>query len=63
VRTYWDVGQCLHGHLLQHQERAGYGEQLIGQLAADLNLGERLICDALALYRASPILRTCAELA
>jgi hypothetical protein len=26
VRTYWQVGQRLHTHFLEHQDRAEYGE-------------------------------------
>jgi hypothetical protein len=58
VRTYWQVGQRLHTHLVQHGERAGYGEQLMAQLAADLELSERLLYEGVALYRAFPILNT-----
>ena len=62
VRTYWDVGQRLHSHFLQHQERAGYGEQVLAQLAADLELSESLLYQLLEFYRAFPILHTCVKL-
>jgi hypothetical protein len=62
VRTYWQVGLRLHTHLVQHGERAGYGEQLMAQLAADLDLGERLLYEGVALYRAFPILNTYSKL-
>jgi hypothetical protein len=62
VRTYWDVGQRLHSHFLQHQERAGYGEQVLAQLAADLELSESLLYQLLEFYRAFPILYTCVKL-
>jgi hypothetical protein len=62
VRTYWEVGQRLHSHFLQHQERAGYGEQALAQLAADLELSESLLYQLLKFYRAFPILYTCTKL-
>lgn len=62
VRTYWKIGQGLHTHLVQHGERAGYGEQLMARLAADLDLGERLLYEGVALYRAFPILHTYSKL-
>ena len=63
VRAYWEVGERLQTHLLQHEERAGYGEQVVARLAADLEMSQRVIYEMLEVYRAFPILRTCAKLA
>ena len=62
VRTYWAVGDVLHTHLLGHQDRAEYGERIIGQLAEDLSIGERRLYEMLEVRRTFPKLRPAAEL-
>jgi endonuclease YncB( thermonuclease family) len=62
VVTYSEVGQLIHSHVLAHRDRAGYGDQVMGRLAADVGLSERLLYDALRLYRAFGILHARAEL-
>jgi len=50
----------VHANCLEHQDRAEYAEQLIGQQVAHPELAERMLHDGLALYRAYPILPTSA---
>ena len=54
VRTYWETGRLIDGHLLAHEEQAGYGTQTLRRLAADLRLEERIIYRCLQFARAYP---------
>jgi hypothetical protein len=40
VREAWEIGQLIDEHVLQHKERAAYGEQVIIRLAKDLGSSE-----------------------
>jgi endonuclease YncB( thermonuclease family) len=62
VRTYWEIGRVLSAHLLANKERAGYGDQILARLAADLEVHERRLYEALQLHQYFPILLTSAEL-
>ncbi len=62
VHTYWEIGQVLHTHILNEKARADYGEQLLERLSEELQLSLRLLYQMLEVYRAFPILHTCAEL-
>ena len=62
VRTYWEIGRLVNGHLRLHNGRAGYGMQVVPRLAADLGIAERSLYEWLQFNRAFPILRTSAEL-
>ena len=62
VQTYWDVGRLLHEHLLEHRERAGYGEQLLVQLARDLEINQQRLYEMLKFSRLFPILRPSGKL-
>ena len=57
VRTYWQVGDALHRHLLANQDRAGYGEQLILQLSNDLEIRRQRLYEMLKFRRLFPKVR------
>ena len=54
VRTYWQVGDVLHRHLLANQERAGYGDQLMVQLSQDLEIRKQRLYEMLKFRRLFP---------
>lgn len=62
VRTYWEIGRILDAHILENGDRAGYGDQVIPRLAADVGIAERRLYEAIQLHQYFPILRTFAEL-
>jgi len=62
VQTYWEIGQVLHGHILNEKARADYGEQILERLSQELELSQRLLYQMLEVYRAFPILQTSAKL-
>jgi hypothetical protein len=41
VRTYWETGRLIHGHVLEHKDRADYGAKVIENLARDLKVSSR----------------------
>lgn len=41
VRTYWETGRLIHGHVLGHKDRADYGAKVIENLARDLKVSSR----------------------
>ena len=57
VRTYWQVGDVLHRHLLANQDRAGYGEQLVVQLSNDLEIRKQRLYEMLKFRRLFPKVR------
>ena len=38
VRTSWEVGKLIQEHILLNKERAGYGQQVLKRLSADINI-------------------------
>jgi len=34
--TYWKIGRHINEHLLEHQDRAGYGQELFKRLSEKL---------------------------
>ena len=58
VRTYWQVGDVLHRHLLANQERAGYGDQLMVRLSQDLEVRKQRLYEMLKFRRLFPKVRT-----
>ena len=62
TRTYWDMGDQIHRHLLRHEGKPKYGEQVISKLANDLEMTDSLLYDILRLRRAFPIFHTCGKL-
>ena len=43
VRTYWETGRLIHGHVLDHADRAEYGTQVIANIAKDLHVNKTLL--------------------
>ncbi|MBL8013513.1 MAG: hypothetical protein JNN05_06650 [Candidatus Omnitrophica bacterium] len=43
VRTYWETGRIIHGHILQNKDRADYGAHVIADLARDLKVDKSLV--------------------
>ncbi len=60
--AYWEVGHLLHVHLAAHGKRASYGEQVVEQLAADLEMDYRRLYEMVKIYRAFPIFRSIGKL-
>ncbi len=62
VQGYWQVGKFVHDHLLHHQERAEYGNQLFERLGKDSGRDSSTLQKMLRFYRTYPILATLPEL-
>lgn len=61
--TYWNVGKHIKEHLLQNADRADYGDNLISQLAEEVNLSQAILYDSVLFFEQFPeILYTCREL-
>lgn len=43
VRTYWETGRIIHGHILKHSDRAEYGTQVIQKVSKDLDIEYSLL--------------------
>lgn len=57
VQTYWQIGERIVREELQHKERAGYGEYLIGRLAPDLGFSKANLHNIVLFYRTYPIVQ------
>ncbi len=55
VREAWETGKLIDEHVLQHKERADYGEQVVIKLARDLGTSETELKYMLQFARAYPI--------
>ena len=55
LRTYHAIGGVLDRYLLEHRDRAGYGEQTVVRLAEDAKLSKTLLYQAVAFFRLQPI--------
>jgi endonuclease YncB( thermonuclease family) len=55
IRTYWKIGRLLEAHVLQHKDRADYGEKVIRRLAKDLRIPRTQLYYSLEFARAYPI--------
>ena len=62
LETYRQIGCLLDEHLLSHRDRAGYGEQLLAQLARDLEVNQQRLYEMLKFYRLFPMDRTSGKL-
>jgi len=62
VRECWETGRLIDAHVLQHKERADYGENVLERLSADLGTSRTELSYMLQFARAYPILRTSEEL-
>lgn len=57
VQTYWQVGERIVRDEIKYQ-RADYGQQVVKQLAVDLEIHERTMYRILKFYKTYPILTT-----
>lgn len=57
VQTYWQAGERIAREEIS-QKRAGYGEEVIKKLSADLKIHERTLYRTLKFYKTYPILTT-----
>lgn len=57
VQTYWQIGERIVREELQHKEKAGYGENLIFNLAKDLCLSKANLHNIILFYRVYPIVQ------
>ncbi len=55
VKEAWEIGKLIDEHILQHKERADYGDQVIIKLAKDLRTSETELKYMLQFARAYPI--------
>jgi len=62
VREAWEIGRLIDAHVLQHQERAEYGKQVLLRLAKDLGLSETELGYMLQFARAYPIAQPAGKL-
>lgn len=62
VREAWETGKLIDTYVLQHKERADYGEQVIIKLAKDLESSEAELNYQLQFARAYPTLPPAEEL-
>lgn len=62
VREAWETGKLIDEHVLQHKERADYGERLIVRLAKDLGTNETELRYMLQFARTYSIHRPADEL-
>ena len=52
--TYWNVGKHIKEHLLENEDRADYGEQVIVQLANNINISKSTLYNSLQFYEEYP---------
>lgn len=55
VQTYWEVGKLIDEHILLHQVRADYGEQVIDRLSTDLAIDRSELYRMVQFARIYPI--------
>lgn len=58
VQAYWQVGERIDRAVLEHKERADYGERAIERLSVDLGFQRRLLYRLLQFFRTYPIVST-----
>jgi len=62
VREAWEIGKLIDTHVLQHKERAEYGEKVLQRLSSDLGISHTELKYMLQFYRAYPIGRPADQL-
>ena len=62
VTTYWYMGDAIHAHVLDHEGRAGYGDQVVDRLANDLSMDRSLLYLILQFRQSFPIVDTYRQL-
>jgi len=55
VREAWQIGRLIDAHVLEHRERADYGQQVLLRLAQDLGMSDTELRYMLEFARAYPI--------
>ena len=55
VREAWEIGRLIDEHVLQHKERADYGEKVLARLSEDLGMSHTELKYMLQFVRAYPI--------
>ena len=59
TRTYWEMGDAIHRHLLGHEGKPKYGDRVISKLANDLELDRTVLYLILQFRRTIPNVDTC----
>lgn len=54
VRTYWETGRIIHGHILKHADRAEYGAQVMMHLAQDMDVDKSQLNRCVQFYTKYP---------
>lgn len=62
VREAWEIGRLIDAHVLQHKERADYGEKVLARLSNDLGMSRTELSYMLQFARAYPIFRPAEKL-
>ena len=55
LRTYHQIGHLLNDYILDNNERADYGEQVVTRLAQEIRMSKSLLYETLAFFRLEPI--------
>lgn len=55
VREAWEIGKMIREHVLQHKERAGYGQQVLKRLAHDLSMSDTELGYMMQFFNTYPI--------
>ncbi len=55
LEVYWTTGRHIHEHLLHHEDRADYGDEVIPRLGHDIKVSDRVLYRCLHFFRAYPI--------
>ena len=53
--TYWKIGRHIHEHMLEHEDRAEYGQELFKKLSEKLEIGARTLYRAVQFLKLLPI--------
>ena len=62
VQRYWEVGRRIEAIAAPNGRRAAYGQQVLEQLAADIETRLRVFYEMVSLFRLFPILPSTAQL-
>ena len=54
TKTYWNIGKHIHEHMLNHSDRANYGDYLFKRIAEELETGKRTLYRAVQFYTITP---------
>ena len=54
ARSYWEIGDSIHAHLLANEGKSTYGERFFIRLSDDLNLDQSLVYNMLRFRRGMP---------